>query len=209
MAAATASTPLLPVTTTATAAASEAAPPLTRLQRGAITAFCGVRFVRGVSLLAYPKFAVLALDVEPSVATYMLASLIGVRDVLIAGLLFTADFGARLEVSRALAVNLLSDAMDAFVLIFYTAWSSHWGNPLAAIIMAAVMAVLEHLTLWSMSDIDKTRARAKTRSTFEEAKATRMNAWLRELRRLDPSRPASSRNSTGHDISGGVGFGAA
>ncbi|CAM1503308.1 Fc.00g080840.m01.CDS01 [Cosmosporella sp. VM-42] len=179
--AATLTTPLL-------AGVAPDPPPMTRLQRGAVTAFSVLRFLRGVSLIVYPKFGLYALDVEPTGSAYMLTSLIGVRDLLIAGLLYTADSASRLELSRALVVNLLSDAMDAFLLIFYTAWSSNWGNPLAVIIVTAAMAIFEHLTLWSLSEIDQ---RSEPRARFEEIKASRMSAWLRELRRCEQPRPAS------------------
>lgn len=185
------SSPLLPVS--ASSPAVEAAP-LTRIQRGAIKTFSIVRFLRGVSLLVYPKLGLWALGIQTDGATYLLASLIGVRDVLIAGLLFTSESASRSEVTRALVVNLLSDAIDAFVLIFYTAWSSHWGNPIGAIVMTAVMAIAEHFTLWGMSEAE--RSDVNPRPSVQEAKASRMSAWLRDLRRAIPaSQPASSRNS--------------
>lgn len=185
------SSPLLPVSATSPAAE---APPLTRIQRGAIKTFSIIRFLRGVSLLVYPKLGLWALDIQTDGATYLLASLIGVRDILIAGLLFTSEPTSPSEVTRALVVNLLSDALDAFVLIFYTAWSSHWGNPIGAIVMTAVMAIAEHFTLWGMSEAERTDV--NPRPSVQEAKASRMSAWLRDLRRAIPaSQPASSRNS--------------
>jgi hypothetical protein len=184
----TSTTPLLPVS------APAADPPLTRLQRGAIKTFSIIRFLRGVSLLVYPKLGLWALHIQTDGATYLLASLIGVRDILIAGLLFTSKSTSRSEVTRALVVNLLSDAIDAFVLIFYTAWSAHWGNPIGAIVVTAVMAIAEHFTLWGISEAE--RIDVNPRPTVQEAKASRMSAWLRDLRRAIPSsQPASSRNS--------------
>lgn len=219
--AATVTTPLLPLSTAATAAASpirpsDASPPQllpqlqqqlqppepfsSRLQRAAIAAFSLARFLRGLSLVLYPRFGLYALDVPSDGASCMLASLIGVRDMLLAGLLHTADasgalagdLAARRELARALTVNLLSDAVDAFVLIFYAAWSSDWGNPLTVIVVTAVMAILEHLTLWSLSEDEW---EALEHRSLEEDKVSRMNAWLRELGRYELTGPESSRDS--------------
>ncbi|KAH7143775.1 hypothetical protein EDB81DRAFT_506663 [Dactylonectria macrodidyma] len=169
-----------------------------RIQRIAISTFVLVRFFRGLSLVVYPRFGLYALDVPPDGSSCMLASLIGVRDILLAGLLHTADVKAALdgdafarrEVSRSLAVGLLSDAVDAFVLIFYAAWSDDWGNPMSVIIVTAVVALLEHLTLWSLSEDEWD---ALEHRSLEEDKVSRMNAWLRELGRYELARPESSR----------------
>ncbi|KAF5006275.1 hypothetical protein FDECE_7341 [Fusarium decemcellulare] len=206
-------TPLLPISTP-TAIASPYAPQQQQPPEAstahnvrcfAISTFSLVRFCRGVSLIAYPRFGLWALDVAPDGSAYMLASLIGVRDILLSGLLYTADTAhahtdpmARREVTRALAANLLSDALDAFVLIFYAAWSSDWGNPVTAIVISAVMAILEHLTLWSLSEDEWA---ALDHRSLEDDKKARMNAWLRELERYEPEQlahqsiPQSSRAS--------------
>lgn len=128
----------------------------------------------------------------------MLASMIGVRDVLLSGLLHTADKhdpAALRELTRALATNLLSDALDAFLLIFYAAWEEDWGNPMGVIVMAAVMAVLEHLTLWSLSEDEW--AGADHRS-LEDDKKARMNAWLRELERFGDEQGQQSMPPSAH-----------
>ncbi|KAF7555828.1 hypothetical protein G7Z17_g1939 [Cylindrodendrum hubeiense] len=215
--AATVTTPLLPISAAPTAAApfpDTAAGQLqfqpqqqqqqdsiaARIQRTAISTFSLVRFFRGLSLVVYPRFGLYALDVPSDGASCMLASLIGVRDIMLAGLLHTADVTnalegdpyARREVSRALAVGLLSDAVDAFVLIFYAAWSDDWGNPMTVIIITAVIALLEHLTLWSLSEDEWEQLDHRS---LEEDKVSRMNAWLRELARYEPTRPESSRAS--------------
>lgn len=217
----TVTTPLLPLSaapTAAIAAAPDAAGRLqiqlqqaqaqaqpqesvaARIQRTAISAFVLVRFFRGLSLVVYPRFGLYALDVPSDGSSCMLASLIGVRDILLAGLLHTADVTsalegdayARRELSRALAVGLLSDAVDAFVLIFYAAWSDDWGNPMTVIIVTAVIAILEHLTLWSLSEDEW---EAMEHRSLEDDKVSRMNAWLRELARYEQARPESSRGS--------------
>lgn len=195
-------TPLLPTASPAVLAApaeptTPAEPPplsLTRPQHIAVKTFSVLRFLRGLILLTYPQAGLWALAVPSSSATFMLASLIGVRDMLIAGLLFTAPAASRMEVSRALVLNLLSDAVDAFVLVFYSTFSKRWENPLAVIIVTAVMAIAEHLTLWSMSEAEA-GGRAEARPSIQEVKATRMTAWLRDLRQFGSSRPGSSRNS--------------
>ncbi|KPM40121.1 hypothetical protein AK830_g6457 [Neonectria ditissima] len=232
--AATVTTPLLPISSAATAAApvvdwpspqlqlqlqqqlqqqqQQPSPPpqlslAARIQRTAIATFCLVRFFRGLSLVVYPRFGLYALDVPPDGSSCMLASLMGVRDILFAGLLHTADVAgalsgdayARREVSRSLAVGLLSDAVDAFVLIFYAAWSDDWGNPVAVIVVTAVMAIFEHLVLWSLSEDEWDAPEVRS---LEEDKVSRMNAWLRELGRYEQeqeqalARPASSSASS-------------
>ncbi|KAF4453363.1 hypothetical protein F53441_3959 [Fusarium austroafricanum] len=198
------STPLLPFSTpTAIASPYEEQPPpaptfANHVQRFAIATFSLARFCRGVSLIAYPRFGLWALDIAPDGSAYMLASLIGIRDILLAGLLYTSDTtnsatdpAARREVTRALATNLFSDALDAFVLIFYAAWSDDWGNPIAVIVISAVMAIFEHLTLWSLSEDDWA---AHEYSSTRDDKKARMNAWLRELERCcpEPYRPEQS-----------------
>ncbi|KAF5985519.1 hypothetical protein FBULB1_2826 [Fusarium bulbicola] len=188
--------PLLPISTpTAIASPYEQPPPpaptaANHVQRFAITTFSVLRFARGVSLIAYPRFGLWALDIAPDGSAYMLASLIGIRDILLSGLLYTSDTtnaatdsAARREVTRALATNLFSDALDAFVLIFYAAWSDDWGNPIAVIVISAVMAIFEHLTLWSLSEDDWA---AHEYGSLGDDKKARMNAWLRDLERWGP-----------------------
>jgi len=206
--------PLLPISTpTAIASPYEQTqtPPQTptaanHVQRLAISTFSLARFFRGVSLIAYPRFGLWALDIAPDGSAYMLASMIGIRDILLSGLLYSSDtanagvdHAARREVTRALATNLFSDALDAFVLIFYAAWSDDWGNPIAVIVISAVMAIFEHLTLWSFSEDDWN---AHEHGSLGDDKKARMNAWLRELERCEPeayrheqSVPPSSRAS--------------
>ncbi|CAJ0541511.1 Ff.00g080870.m01.CDS01 [Fusarium sp. VM40] len=206
--------PLLPISTpTAIASPYEHSPPpppeptaASHVQRFAIATFSLARFLRGVSLIAYPRFGLWALDIAPDGSAYMLASLIGIRDILLSGLLYTTDTAnastdpsARREVTRALATNLFSDALDAFVLIFYAAWSDDWGNPIAVIVISAVMAIFEHLTLWSYSEDDWA---GQEGCSLGDDKKARMNAWLRELERYEPetyrpeqSVPPSSRAS--------------
>ncbi|KAF5534841.1 hypothetical protein FMEXI_11048 [Fusarium mexicanum] len=196
--------PLLPISTpTAIASPFEQPPPpaptaANHVQSFAITTFSVLRFARGVSLIAYPRFGLWALDIAPDGSAYMLASLIGIRDILLSGLLYTSDTAnaatdsaARREVTRALATNLFSDALDAFVLIFYAAWSDDWGNPIAVIVISAVMAIFEHLTLWSLSEDDWA---AHEYGSLGDDKKARMNAWLRELERWGPEeyRPEQS-----------------
>ncbi|KAF4978577.1 hypothetical protein FZEAL_5069 [Fusarium zealandicum] len=199
--------PLLPISTpTAVASPFVKQPPEpsagNHVQRIAVTTFSLVRFLRGISLITYPRFGLWALDISPDGSAYMLASLIGIRDILLSGLLYTADTDnahadlmSRRDVTRALVANLLSDALDAFVLIFYAAWSADWGNPVAVIVMSAVMAILEHLTLWSYSEDE---IGGYEQRSLQDDKKARMNAWLMELEGCEPEQsvPQSSRAST-------------
>lgn len=169
-----------------------------RLQRIAIHLFTTVRFLRGVSLITYPRLGLYALDIAPDGSAYMLASMIGIRDVLLSGLLHTADTHdptAVRELTRALATNLLSDALDAFVLTFYAAWEDDWGNPMGVIVMAAVMAVLEHLTLWSLSENEWNGGDNRS---LEDDKKARMNAWLTELERYEDEQGQQSMPPSAH-----------
>ncbi|KAF5017534.1 hypothetical protein F66182_10535 [Fusarium sp. NRRL 66182] len=197
--------PLLPISTPTAVASPYADPPpqpepsaASHVQRFAIATFALARFLRGASLVAYPRFGLWAVDIAPDGSAYMLASMIGIRDILLSGLLYTSDTAsaaidpaARREVTRALATNLFSDALDAFVLIFYAAWSDDWGNPIAVIVISAVMAIFEHLTLWSYSEDDWA---ANEQASLGDDKKARMNAWLRELERCGPEtyRPEQS-----------------
>jgi hypothetical protein len=145
---------------TATAAANggpkPAPPPLSGLQRFAILTFSVLRIFRGLAFIVYPALSVDSLDMPENPSnTLVLGGLLGVRDLLLGGLLYTADETQEREVRRALVVNLLSDAMDTFILIFSAACAGEWeGHRLAAIAAVAVLALLEHLTLFTMGDDD-------------------------------------------------------
>lgn len=183
-------TPLLPPAAGPPTETAQDPPPLTRTQTIFIKTISLLRLLRGILLLTYPKAPLSLLLIPPSTGTFQLSSHLGVRDILIAALLLTAP--TRLETSRALVLNLLSDAIDAFVLVFYSTFEKRWEGPLAVIIGTAVVAVAEHLTLWSMSEAE---ARGEGGRSVREVKMARMGAWLRELRQFGASRPGSGRSS--------------
>jgi len=172
-------------------------PPLNSAQRIAITLFASVRVVRGLAFIAWPAIGLSSFDIPTTGATFLLGALLGSRDFLLGGLLWTADLDApsRREVRRALLVNLLSDAMDTCILIFSAACSWHWRNPFIEIGLAAVLAVAEHLTLWSMDEDTDDGAAAYVRLVQAgEDKQRRMDSWLTELRAAEEQsyRPAST-----------------
>ncbi|KAL6851217.1 hypothetical protein ACO1O0_008345 [Amphichorda felina] len=179
--------------------------PLNAVQRFAITFFSAVRIARGLCFIAWPALGLSSFDMPKTGATFLLGSLLGSRDLLLGGLLWTADLRSPREVRRALLANLLSDAMDTFILIFSAACSWHWRSPFVEIAVAAVLAILEHLTLWSMSDddggVDPTAGYAAGVQAVED-KNRRLDTWLTELRmaeaaqqqqQLSPQRPASTQ----------------
>lgn len=165
--------------------------PLSGLQRFAVSTFAIIRIVRGLSFILYPALGLSSFDIPQSGATFLLGSLLGSRDLLLGGLLYTADRRIRREVRRALAVNLLSDAMDTFILIFSAACSWHWRNPLVEIIAVAVLTLLEHLTLWSMSDEEEDNSKGyQTMLQGREDQKLRLDSWLTDLRRAEEQQPA-------------------
>lgn len=160
-------------------------PPLNTLQKAAIATFSLVRLIRGLCFIAYPALGLSSFDIPQSGATFLLGSLLGSRDLLLGGLLWTADLGSesRRELRRALLVNLLSDVMDTCILIFSAACSWHWKNPFLEIGMAAVLAIAEHLTLWSISDEEEESSKVYVEALRRgDDKKRRMDTWLREMR---------------------------
>ena len=177
----------------------QAAPPppplLNRFQRFLITFFSVFRIVRGLGFMAWPALGLSSFDIPRSGATFLLGSLLGSRDLLLGGLLWSADLHNAREVRRALLVNLLSDAMDTFILIFSAAASWHWRNPLVEIGIAATLAIMEHLTLWSMDEDEGQGAREyQAHMQAGEDKKRRLDTWLSELRQVEAQtqRPAST-----------------
>ncbi|KAI9152120.1 hypothetical protein HJFPF1_09344 [Paramyrothecium foliicola] len=172
-------------------------PPLSGLQRFAIRTFAVLRILRGLCFIIYPALSVDSLEMPESPSnTIILGCLLGGRDLLLGGLLITADESLEREVRRALVVNLLSDAMDTFILIFSAACSADWEHRLAEIIGVAVLALLEHLTLFSMGDDEELEMRMIARNQAagfvpggyqtmylqNQDKKMRLESWLTELR---------------------------
>ncbi|PFH56308.1 hypothetical protein XA68_16755 [Ophiocordyceps unilateralis] len=166
-----------------------------RVQRIAVSVFAALHIARGLLCLAYPATSsgrlsgLVVGEGERSGATYLLSALLGVRDALLGGLLATADRRCGHELRRALAVNLLSDAADTFLLIFAAACAWQRGRtPAAEIAVVATMAILEHLTLWSMAapydGANRSGAAAyEARLQAHEDKQLRLDMWLADMRR--------------------------
>ncbi|KFH40347.1 hypothetical protein ACRE_089950 [Hapsidospora chrysogenum ATCC 11550] len=169
-----------------TAPASTPAPPLNSLQRSAITLFSAVRIARGLIFMAWPALGLSSFDIPQGGATFLLGSLLGSRELLLGALLWTADLRCPRETRRALLANLVSDAADTLILIFSAVLSWHWRNPFIEIAMSALLASLEHLTLWSMSPDGDAEgdATAAYRAGLQAAddKNRRLDTWLSELR---------------------------
>ncbi|KJZ77821.1 hypothetical protein HIM_02998 [Hirsutella minnesotensis 3608] len=168
-------------------------PAVNRAQRVAIGVLAALHVARGLVMLAYPLSGFSGLDIPRSGAAFLLSALLGVRDALLGGLLATTDRFSDHEVRRALAVNLLSDAADTFILIFSAAcrWQPH--HPVAAIGLVATMAIVEHLTLWTMSDDDeggspRGAAAYEAHLQANEDKKRRLDMWFDDMRRSDEMR---------------------
>ncbi|KAG5979488.1 hypothetical protein E4U54_006921 [Claviceps lovelessii] len=131
-------------------------PPVTRLQYLASSVIATLHLLRGVALITSPALVLagfgFALLPGRSGAAVFFTTLLGLRDVLLGGLLATADARRGYEVQRALGIALFSDSIDTFVLIFVVACSWSRRNPVPEIVSVALLAVLEHLTLWSFGD---------------------------------------------------------
>lgn len=192
-----ATTPLLragPVLGPSAPAAADP-PCLNGAQRFAITFFSFVRLLRGLLFLVYPAIALSSFEIPQSGATHLLGALLGSREAILGGLLYTADLQQAREVRRALLANLLSDTADTLILIFSAVASWHWRHPVVEILSAAMLAVLEHLALWSMSGDDEGDARVaeyEAKLQTRENKMVRLDAWLVQLRRAEEMRPSAT-----------------
>ncbi|KAH7324650.1 hypothetical protein B0I35DRAFT_406434 [Stachybotrys elegans] len=163
--------------------------PLSGIQRFAVTTFAVLRIIRGFGFVIYPALSVSSFELPPNGNAFVLGSLLGVRDLLLGGLLYTADEYLEREVRRALVVNLLSDAFDTFILIFSAACAAKWEHHILGIVFVAVLAFLEHLTLFSMNDDEELIARHAANGVYgyqtmvhgDDDKKMRMNSWLAEL----------------------------
>lgn len=169
--------------------------PLNTPQKAAIALFSLTRLLRGLCFMVYPALGLSSFDIPQSGATFLLGGLLGSRDLLLGGLLWTADLSphSRRELRRALLVNLLSDVMDTCILIFSAACSWHWRNPFIEIAFAAALAIMEHLTLWSLSDEEEDASKV-----YEEAmqrgddKKRRLDNWLNEMRAAEAQETVES-----------------
>lgn len=173
--------------------ADPAAADVSPLQRFAVGALAALHILRGLCFLAYPASGISPLELPRDGATSLLSALLGVRDALLGGLLATADSRTGSgEVHRALAASLVSDAADTFILIFAAACAWQRSSPIGGIGVVAVMAIVEHLTLWSMG-IDEAAgpgavAAYQARLQAREDKKLRLDMWLADMRRTEELR---------------------
>lgn len=160
-------------------------PQPSRLQGFAIHLFAVLHIVRGLCLVFYPAIGLSGVQLTYCDDAYPLGSLLGVRDVLLGGLLFTAGHHSLSQMRRVLAVLLLGDAADTFILIFWAACSWHRRAPVPEIVIWALTALLEHLTLWSM-DASETQAHDLIREQTQGNAKLRLKTWLSETARGHP-----------------------
>lgn len=160
---------------------------LSKLQRSAVTFFSVIRIARGLCFLAWPALGLSSFDIPESGATFLLGCLLGSRDLLLGGLLWTADPSSRREASRAVLFSLLGDVVDTCILVFSAACAWHWRNPVIEIIALAVIAIAEHLTLYSMSEDEYDGVRGGGAAAYTaglqalEDKQRRLGTWLAEM----------------------------
>ncbi|CAI6091209.1 unnamed protein product [Clonostachys chloroleuca] len=191
----------------ATRAAPASPPPfkLSAPQQFAIYLFCVTRLLRALLLVAWPALGLASFEIPATGPAFMMASLLASRDLVLGALLWTADRGSRRETSRALFFNLLVDSMDTFILIFSAACDWHDNrSPLPEIVTVAVLAILEHLTLYSMSEDECPDYQGHGGNVYvayggaanyayglqvSEDKQRRVDAWLTELRAAEDQMP--------------------
>ncbi|KAG6006710.1 hypothetical protein E4U21_006785 [Claviceps maximensis] len=190
-------------------------PPVTGLQYIASSVIATLHLLRGFALISSPALVLsgFALPLSRSAPAVFFTSLLGVRDVVLGGLLASADARRGYEVQRALGIALFSDSIDTFVLIFVVACSWTRRSPVPEIVSVAMLAILEHLTLWSFGDdeddedggvacADKTngneahdmrRGRRTSRPSYQAIvqvdrvydRRRRLGMWLEDLKRAE------------------------
>lgn len=160
---------------------------LNRPQRAAVTVFAVLRIARGLCFVAWPALGLSSFDIPESGATFLLGCLLGSRDLLLGLLLWTASPQSRRESSRAVLASLLGDVADTCILIFSAACAWHWRNPVVEIVSLAVVAIAEHLTLYSMSEDEYEGVRGGAAAAYAaglqrvEDKQRRLDNWLAEM----------------------------
>lgn len=163
-------------------------PPVTRLQYVSTAVIAALHILRGLALLAAPAIVLSSFSIPKSSTAFFFTSVLGVRDIVLGGLLALADPRRSYEIHRALGMALFSDSVDTFVLIFVVACSAHLKNPAPEIISVVILAILEHLTLWSFDDDDDcppASQQAIVHVTRLEDKRLRLGMWLEDLKRAE------------------------
>lgn len=133
--------------------------------------------------------------IPESKLAFVFTSLLGVRDIVLGALILMADARRSHEVQRALGVALFSDSIDTFALIFVVASSLSRRNPVPEILSVALLALLEHLTLWSFGDDDEDVPSPSYQAIIQvdrlEGKKLRLGMWLEDLKRAEEAEQQS------------------
>ncbi|OAA38826.1 hypothetical protein NOR_06479 [Metarhizium rileyi] len=164
-------------------------PPVTRLQYISTASIAVLHVLRGIALLACPAMALSGFALPRSRTAFVFTSLLGVRDIVLGGLLALADPRRSYEIYRALGIALFSDSVDTFVWIFVVACSAHLRNPAPEIMSVVLLAILEHLTLWSFDDENDDGPSPSQQATIQvtrlDDQRLRLGMWLEDLKRAE------------------------
>ncbi|KAG5917946.1 hypothetical protein E4U61_002210 [Claviceps capensis] len=164
-------------------------PPVTRLQYLASSLIATLHLLRGLALFTFPALILAGFALPKSNSAFFFTPLLGVRDIVLGGLVAIADTRRGYEVQRALGIALFSDSIDTFVLIFVVACSGNRRNPVPEIVSVALLAILEHLTLWSFADDDdevygpSPSYQAIVQVERVHDRHIRLGMWLEDLKR--------------------------
>ena len=165
-------------------------PVTTRLQRWATSLLATLHVLRGLALVACPAAVLAIFSVPESSYAFFLTIVLGVRDAMLGGLLAMADPNRSHEIPRALAIALASDAVDTFIIIFVAASHGDHKSPVLGILSVALLAILEHCTLWSFGRDDPPTTSIHFRQAIVqtdrlEGKRLRLGMWLEDLKRAE------------------------
>ncbi|KAK2591387.1 hypothetical protein QQS21_010931 [Conoideocrella luteorostrata] len=177
---------------------------VTRVQYVASSVIATLHLLRGFALVIFPATVLAGFALPKSYPAFLLTTILGVRDIVLGGLLLMTDAGRSYEVQRALGIALFSDSIDTFVMIFVVACSGSGRNPVAEIVSVALLAILEHLTLWSFGDDDDDGPSPSYQAVLQvdrlEDKRLRLGMWLEDLKRAEEAEQ-QGLSSPKHDIS--------
>ncbi|KAG8410049.1 hypothetical protein J3458_019120 [Metarhizium acridum] len=174
-------------------------PAVTRLQYISTATIAALHILRGIALLVCPAVALSSFAEPASSTAFFFTSLLGVRDIILGGLLTLADPRRSYEIHRALGIALFSDSVDMFVLIFVVACSARLKNPVPEIISVVLLAILEHLTLWSFDEDEDDGLSPSQQATIHVTrlhdKRLRLGMWLEDLKRAESLQEAALSTS--------------
>jgi hypothetical protein len=180
---------------------------VTKNQYIATAVIATLHLLRGVALLACPAIALSSFAAPTSTVDLFFTSLLGIRDIIVGGLLAVADHRRSYEIHRALGIALFSDSVDTFVLIFVVACSAQLRAPAPEMICVVLLAIMEHLTLWSFDDGDDdgpTPSPSQQATVYVarlEDKRLRLGMWLEDLKRAESVHEEAIPSSPGPQAS--------